>query len=96
MTTQMTRYFCHEQPDTLILETRVVNARPGAVLLERSPFHPGGGGQLADRGVLRWSGGEVSVAGIEATPRASGICSAIRWWSWREPWKPWWIRPSAR
>ena len=27
----MTRYFCHENPDTLILETRVVNARPGAV-----------------------------------------------------------------
>lgn len=64
----MTRYFCHEQPDTLILETRVVSARPGAVLLERSPFHPGGGGQLADRGVLRWSGGEVRVTGIEATP----------------------------
>ena len=63
----MTRYFCHEHPDTLVLETRVVNARPGAVILERSPFHPGGGGQLADRGVLRWSGGEVRVVGIEAT-----------------------------
>ena len=63
----MTRYFCHEHPDTLVLETRVVNARPGAVILERSPFHPGGGGQLADRGVLRWSGGEVRVVGIEGT-----------------------------
>ena len=63
----MTRYFCHEHPDTLVLETGVVNARPGAVILERSPFHPGGGGQLADRGVLRWSGGEVRVVGIEAT-----------------------------
>ena len=63
----MTRYFCHENPDTLILETRVVNARPGAVLLEQSPFHPGGGGQLADRGLLRWSWGEVQVIGIDAT-----------------------------
>lgn len=63
----MTWYFCHENPDTLILETRVVNARPGAVLLEQSPFHPGGGGQLADRGLLRWSGGEVRVIGIDAT-----------------------------
>ena len=63
----MTRYFCHEHPDTLVLETRVVNARPGAVILERSPFHPGGGGQLADRGMLRWSGGEVRVVGIEGT-----------------------------
>jgi len=63
----MTRYFCHEHPETLRLETRVVNARPGAVILERSPFHPGGGGQLADQGSLRWGGGEVRVIGIEAT-----------------------------
>jgi misacylated tRNA(Ala) deacylase len=62
----MSRYFCHEHPDVLVVETRVVDARPGAVLLDQSPFHPGGGGQLADRGVLRWSGGEVRVTGIEA------------------------------
>lgn len=63
----MSRYFCHEHPDVLVVETRVVDVRPGAVLLEHSPFHPGGGGQLADRGVLRWRGGEVRVTGIEAT-----------------------------
>jgi misacylated tRNA(Ala) deacylase len=62
----MSRYYCHEYPDVLVLETHVIDARPGAVLLERSPFHPGGGGQLADRGVLRWNGGEVRVTGIEA------------------------------
>jgi misacylated tRNA(Ala) deacylase len=62
----MSRYFCHEHPDVLILETRVVDVRPGAVVLEQSPFHPGGGGQLADRGLLRWNGGEVRVSGIEA------------------------------
>ncbi|MGH7396832.1 MAG: alanyl-tRNA editing protein [Candidatus Rokuibacteriota bacterium] len=61
----MSRYFCHEHPDVLVLESRVMDARPGAVLLEQSPFHPGGGGQLADRGVVRWSGGEVGVIGIE-------------------------------
>ena len=59
----MSRYYCHEYPDVLVLETHVIDARPGAVLLERSPFHPGGGGQLADRGVLRWNGGEVRVTG---------------------------------
>jgi misacylated tRNA(Ala) deacylase len=58
------RYFCHEQPDLLQLTTHVVESRPGIVLLEQSPFHPGGGGQLADRGRLRWSGGEVIVASI--------------------------------
>ncbi len=63
----MSRYFCHEHPELLVLETRVVDARPGAVVLEQSPFHPGGGGQLADRGLLRWSGGEARVTGIEVT-----------------------------
>jgi misacylated tRNA(Ala) deacylase len=63
----MSRYFCHEHPDVLVVETQVVEARPGAVLLAESPFHPGGGGQLADRGVLRWSGGEVRLKGIEAS-----------------------------
>ena len=62
----MSRYFCHEHPDVLVVETRVVEARPGAVLLAESPFHPGGGGQLADRGLLRWSGGELRLTCIEA------------------------------
>jgi misacylated tRNA(Ala) deacylase len=62
----MSRYFCHEQPETLTLTTRVIDARPGAVVLEQTPFYPGGGGQLADRGILRWSGGEVAVTGFAA------------------------------
>jgi Transcriptional regulator LmrA/YxaF-like, C-terminal domain len=57
----MSRYFCHEHPEVLAVVTRVVDARPGAVVLGDTPFHPGGGGQLADQGVLRWSGGEVRV-----------------------------------
>jgi misacylated tRNA(Ala) deacylase len=61
----MSRYFCHAHPETLTLETRVVDARAGAVVLEQTPFHPGGGGQLADRGVLRWSGGEAAIRGFE-------------------------------
>jgi len=61
----MSRYFCHEHPEVLTLESRVVDARPGAVVLEQTPFHPGGGGQLADRGVLRWNGGEAVVTGFE-------------------------------
>jgi misacylated tRNA(Ala) deacylase len=61
----MSRYYCHEYPEVLVLETQVIDARPGAVLLAQSPFHPGGGGQLADRGVLRWTGGEARVTGLE-------------------------------
>lgn len=63
----MSRYFCHERPEVLTLETRIVDARPGAVVLERTPFHPGGGGQLADRGVLRWQGGEARISGFESS-----------------------------
>ncbi|HKU96020.1 MAG TPA: alanyl-tRNA editing protein [Vineibacter sp.] len=58
--------FCHDHPETLTLETTVIDARPGRVALAQSPFYTGGGGQPADRGTLRWSGGEVAVSGFES------------------------------
>jgi misacylated tRNA(Ala) deacylase len=61
----VSRYFCHDRPDVLVLDTRVLDARPGAVVLEQSPFHPGGGGQLADRGRLVWQSGETAIVGFE-------------------------------
>jgi misacylated tRNA(Ala) deacylase len=61
----VSRYFCHDHPDVLTLETRVLDARPGAVVLAQSPFHPGGGGQLADRGRLAWQAGETTVTAFE-------------------------------
>ncbi|MBS0219767.1 MAG: alanyl-tRNA editing protein [Proteobacteria bacterium] len=57
--------FCHDHPETLLLETEVADARPGRVALLQSPFYPGGGGQLADRGLLRWKDGEAKVTGFE-------------------------------
>ncbi|MDP2329426.1 MAG: alanyl-tRNA editing protein [Reyranella sp.] len=57
--------FCHDNPETLTVETAVVDARPGGVVLAQSPFYPGGGGQLADRGAVRWNGGEAAVVGFE-------------------------------
>jgi misacylated tRNA(Ala) deacylase len=59
------RYFCQDHPDRLELETTVLDTRPGAVLLAQSPFFPGGGGQLADRGAIVWSSGIVTVERIE-------------------------------
>jgi len=61
----MPQPYYHEYPDSLLLETDVVDQRPGRVALARSPFYPGGGGQLPDRGVIRWAGGEVAVTGFE-------------------------------
>ena len=61
----MSRLFCQEDPEELRVETEVLDAAPGRVRLARSPFFPGGGGQLPDRGVLRWSGGESAITGFE-------------------------------
>ncbi|MDQ8729169.1 alanyl-tRNA editing protein [Bradyrhizobium sp. LHD-71] len=61
----MSRLYYHEHSDTLTLETKVINAAPGRVMLAESPFFPGGGGQLADKGLVRWNSGEVPVVGFE-------------------------------
>jgi len=39
----------------------VVGAEAGEIALDRTAFHPEGGGQPDDRGVLRWGGGSVEV-----------------------------------
>ena len=65
----MPRYFCQDYPDQFVLETDALDTRPGAVLLARSPFFPGGGGQLADRGVIEWSGGIATVERLEPDSR---------------------------
>lgn len=63
----MTRYLCLDEPEVFTLETVVAAAEPGRVRLDRSPFYPGGGGQLPDKGTLQWSGGEVAIAGFETS-----------------------------
>lgn len=62
--------FCHDHPETLSVETQIVDFQPGKVALAQSPFYPGGGGQLADQGVVRWNGGEAKVVSFEV---AGGI-----------------------
>lgn len=63
----MTRYFCLDEPEVFSLETVVTAAEPGRIRLDRSPYYPGGGGQLPDKGALKWSGGDVAIAGFEDT-----------------------------
>src|SRR5262249_50829932 len=69
--TAMAHLLCHAEPDTLTLDTEVLDVRPGRVLLQRSPFYPGGGGQPPDRGTLEWGGGATAVKGFE--PGIEGI-----------------------
>jgi len=49
----------------------VQDARPGAVLLARSPVFPGGGWQLMDNATLAWSGGFMPIRA--ATGDARGL-----------------------
>jgi misacylated tRNA(Ala) deacylase len=69
----MPRLVCHDHPDLLELEEEVLESRPGAILVARSPFFPGGGGQLADRGTIRHSGGAVPLARETADPRGAWL-----------------------
>ena len=61
----MAVYLCHEFPDLYEHEAVVLDAQPGRVRLDRSAFHPGGGGQVSDAGWLEHAGGVVAVTGIE-------------------------------
>ncbi len=71
----MTRAFYHDNPDTIELESRIIRAKPGAVLVEDSPFFPGGGGQLADRGTVTVANRSHQVTGVESD--AAGLWHMI-------------------
>ena len=58
-------YLCHEQPDLHEHEATVLDAEPERVVLDRSAFHPGGGGQVCDTGWIDHAGGTVAVTGVE-------------------------------
>ncbi|MEV4581928.1 alanyl-tRNA editing protein [Nonomuraea jabiensis] len=45
-------------------EAVVLEATPEGIVLDRSAFYPGGGGQPADHGVLIWQGVETRVVGV--------------------------------
>jgi misacylated tRNA(Ala) deacylase len=45
-------------------EATVVDALADGVVLDRTAFFPGGGGQPADTGTLSWAGGQAGVTGL--------------------------------
>ena len=54
------------QTDSYLREfdATVVRVEGDEALLDRTAFYPGGGGQPADRGVLRWEGDKSAVVGV--------------------------------
>jgi misacylated tRNA(Ala) deacylase len=46
-------------------EARVVRVDGNNVVLDRTGFYPGGGGQPCDFGTLRWAGGEAGVIAVK-------------------------------
>ena len=60
----MADYLCHDEPDLHCFDARVIAARPGAVVLDRSALHPGGGGQPSDLGLLTHAGGTARIVGV--------------------------------
>jgi misacylated tRNA(Ala) deacylase len=69
----MPRLPCQDDPGLRELEAAVVDIRPGGILVDRSPFFPGGGGQLADRGSVAGAGGEFTVTGIATEARGTWL-----------------------
>jgi misacylated tRNA(Ala) deacylase len=50
--------------DLRSFEAVVLDSAPDAIVLDRSAFYPGGGGQPADQGVLLWQGVETRIEGV--------------------------------
>ena len=61
----MAVYLCHEYPDLYEHEATIIDAAPGRLVLDRSAFHPGGGGQVSDTGWLDHAAGTVDVTGVD-------------------------------
>jgi misacylated tRNA(Ala) deacylase len=61
----MAVYLCHEFPDLYEHEATIIDAAPGRVALDRSAFHPGGGGQVSDTGWLDHAAGTADVTGVD-------------------------------
>ena len=59
----MTARLDRENPDIVSWVT-CATAQNGRLRLDASAFFPGGEGQVADTGRVRWSGGEVAVTSV--------------------------------
>lgn len=59
-----TRLLYHDDSYLSTFEAKVVALEGHALALDQTAFYPGGGGQMADRGTIIWSGRRLPVAGM--------------------------------
>jgi misacylated tRNA(Ala) deacylase len=64
----MTEAIYHVDAYVKGFEARVLDVTPGGVVLDRTAFFPGGGGQPHDVGTLKWEGRESRVTAMKRGP----------------------------
>ncbi|TAK24599.1 MAG: alanyl-tRNA editing protein [Chloroflexota bacterium] len=64
----MTVPLYYEDAYSTACEARVVARGDDGIILDRSVFYPGGGGQPSDRGIIRWGETEARVTDIRRGP----------------------------
>ena len=55
----------------------VLDSGADGIVLDRSAFYPGGGGQPPDEGVLLWGGVQTRIAGARKKPAAAVAPTAV-------------------
>ncbi len=68
-----TELLYHADSYTSNFNARVIAQREQAIALDRTAFYPGGGGQLADRGVLRCAGQECAVTELHKDEEGAAV-----------------------
>ena len=57
-----TKLLYHENSFTYECSAQVVAIEGDEIALDATVFYPGGGGQMADRGIITWEGQEATNA----------------------------------
>lgn len=52
-----------QDPDIRTWHAKVLHSGPDGIVLDRSAFYPGGGGQPPDQGILLWGGVQTRIVG---------------------------------
>ncbi|MCO6011512.1 hypothetical protein NE236_41835 [Actinoallomurus purpureus] len=78
MTTHRTRRLELTDQTLREWEAVVLDSGPGGIVLDRSAFYPGGGGQPPDHGVLLWQGVELRSSRVSPVSRPGEVAAAIR------------------